>query len=135
MITDLCSTEYTAVGFDALRSTIGKTVTWDFPEHVPVVADCIKPDQPGQWLWKIKALCHDKSRLDLFLFSRINHKSFTGLSFSADTTQKRAGIYCSARIPLSWITSLTRFSFSLWIGILLHTGLSTWFLVVAMSSR
>ena len=36
-----CTNEYIAVGFDALRSTIWRNVTWDFCEYVPVVADCI----------------------------------------------------------------------------------------------
>ena len=37
-----CNTEYIiVVGFDAPKSTIGKSVMLDFPEYVPVVADCI----------------------------------------------------------------------------------------------
>ena len=36
-----CKTEYIAVGFDALKLTIGKGVMWGFSEYVPVVADCI----------------------------------------------------------------------------------------------
>ena len=30
------------MGFDALRSTIGRSVMWEFSEYVPVVADYIE---------------------------------------------------------------------------------------------
>ena len=36
-----CNMEYIAVGFDALRSTIGRSVMWDFSEYILVVSDCI----------------------------------------------------------------------------------------------
>ena len=39
-----CYTEYSAVGFDALKSTIGGSGMWGFSEYVLVVADCIQPD-------------------------------------------------------------------------------------------
>ena len=35
------NTKYSAVGFDALRSTIGRSAMLGFSEYVLVVADCI----------------------------------------------------------------------------------------------
>ena len=45
--------------------------------------------------------------------------------FQCRQGRNTGGIYCSVGIPLSLITSLTCFSFSLVMGILLHTGSST----------
>ena len=36
-----CNTEYIAVGFDALRSTIGRSAMRNLSEYFPLVADCI----------------------------------------------------------------------------------------------
>ena len=45
-----CNTDYIAVGFDALRSTIGRIAMWDFSEYALMVTNCIWPkDLSKDW--------------------------------------------------------------------------------------
>ena len=48
MVTECTVTDYIAVGFDALRSTIGRISMWDFSEYALMVTNCIWPDQSGR---------------------------------------------------------------------------------------
>ena len=126
-----CSTEYIAVGFDVLRSTTGE-VLWEIFLNM------------FQWLLIVYNQTnlvngYEKNKHNAIISQGLTHFCFQesiinhSLSFGADKAETRARIYCSIGIYLYLITSLTRFSFSLGISILLRTGSSTWFSVVCIA--
>ena len=124
-----CNTEYIAVRFDALRSTVRRSVKWLLIDQWLLIAYNQTSLVDGYRKNKHYAIINQGLTHCCFQESIINHS----LSFSADRAETQAGIYYSIGIPLSLIILLTRFSFSFGIGILLHTGSSTWFLVVAIA--